>query len=421
MGRQVLAWARMFRATIYYRTSLGTKILIPVFVITLLVIGILSWFSFVSLRSTIATIYEQRARCTATVVSKSIQEKEYVLYYSEELDADIENILKSYESMVGVTIIGMGGRGLVTIASTDPTKVGELVPDDEQGRLLHLREVEVSRVRLGGTDYLRAHHPLIMDSELVGIVSLDMSLAEQRHHLRKLALQIGIGAVIGFVILGTLLYTVLRLTILNPTARLARAVKAVSRRNFEIQVSPGPPRRPGMKIRDQMVRLIEVFNLMIKVIASREGQLREMVVLDELTGVYNFPHFQNSLSVELAKSHRYKHPLSLLVLEVMEIDEVQESDREGILVTVANFLTGHLRNVDPIFRIAEYRFVALLPETPHLGAQAAAQRLMTQSADITSTSEIPFSLRIEASGWGEGEIPEVEDIISLVQAPLKGN
>lgn len=419
IGRRVLRWTKALWATIYYRSSLRMKILIPVFLVTLLVIGVLSWFAFVTLHSTITSIYEQRARSVAAVVSKSIQQKEYILYYSEELDADIETLLTRYESIVSITVMGMSGRGLLVVASTDPTTVGKLVSEDAQEKFSLLREIEVSRVQVGKKNYLRAYHPLLMGSDLAGVVSLDMSLEEQQRYLSTLSWQLGLGSLVGFLVLGTLLYTILHVIVTRPVFRLARAAQAVSQRDYDVEVSPGPTRKPGTRVRDEVAKFIQVFNLMIKVIQSREQALSEMVILDELTGAYNLSHFQQTADQELKKGRRYKHPTSMLLVEVRDIERLEKTDHEKVLITTANFMTRNLRSVDPIFRVSENRFVALLPETPPAGAQVAADRLKEQSADITLTSALPFSLLIVAIGWSEEVTPKIEDVLRQVQAPLE--
>jgi len=80
LGRPGLFWR--IRSWVRYGTSLRVKLIVPVLLIAFLVVGALTWVAFVSLYSSITSIYEQRARSVAAVISKSMQEKEYVLYYS---------------------------------------------------------------------------------------------------------------------------------------------------------------------------------------------------------------------------------------------------------------------------------------------------------------------------------------------------
>ena len=402
-------------SNIYYRSPLKIKILVPVFVITLSVIGILAWLSLTSLHTTIAGIYEQRARSVASVVSKSLQEKAYILYYSDQLEQDINTLMTRYDSIVGITVSGVTGRGLRVVASTDSSLIGKILSQEAQGTLLALRDVRVRQVRVGGEAYLRADYPLFMDADLVGVVSVDMSLAEQQRYVNHLSLELGLASVIGFLVLGFLIYGIVSLIVTRPILRLAAAAESVSQRNYGVQVSTGPVRQAGLKVRDEMARFIDVFNLMIKVIGSREQALRDVVMLDEETGTYTFSYFQRLLDQELKKGARYGHPTSVLIVDISPGEGASEEDKKRLLQATANLLIAKLRSVDPVFRVSEQRFVALLPETPLAGAQVASRRLSDQVANLNAEMGLDFTISVRADGWSGQEAPSLKDILSSIQ------
>jgi len=402
-------------SNIYYRSPLKIKILVPVFVITLSVIGILAWLSLTSLHTTIAGIYEQRARSVASVVSKSLQEKAYILYYSDQLEQDINTLMTRYDSIVGITISGVTGRGLRVVASTDSSLIGKILSQEAQGALLALRDVRVRQVRVGGEAYLRADYPLFMDADLVGVVSVDMSLAEQQRYVNHLSLELGLASVIGFLVLGFLIYGIVSLIVTRPILRLAAAAESVSQRNYGVQVSTGPVRQAGLKVRDEMARFIDVFNLMIKVIGSREQALRDVVMLDEETGTYTFSYFQRLLDQELKKGARYGHPTSVLIVDISPGEGTSEENKKRLLQATANLLIAKLRSVDPVFRVSEQRFVALLPETPLAGAQVASKRLSDQVANLNAEMGLDFTISVRADGWNGQEAPSLKDILSSIQ------
>jgi GGDEF domain-containing protein len=402
-------------SNIYYRSPLKIKILVPVFVITLSVIGILAWLSLTSLHTTIAGIYEQRARSVASVVSKSLQEKAYILYYSDQLEQDINTLMTRYDSIVGITVSGVTGRGLRVVASTDSSQIGKILSQEAQGTLLALRDVRVRQVRVGGEAYLRADYPLFMDADLVGVVSVDMSLAEQQRYVNHLSLELGLASVIGFLVLGFLIYGIVSLIVTRPILRLAAAAESVSQRNYGVQVSTGPVRQAGLKVRDEMARFIDVFNLMIKVIGSREQALRDVVMLDEETGTYTFSYFQRLLDQELKKGARYGHPTSVLIVDISPGEGASEEDKKRLLQATANLLIAKLRSVDPVFRVSEQRFVALLPETPLAGAQVASKRLSDQVANLNAEMGLDFTISVRADGWSGQEALSLKDILSSIQ------
>jgi len=402
------------RSRIRYGISLRTKLVVLVLVIAVLVVGALYVFASISLRSSIASIYEQRARSIAAVISKSIQEEEYILYYSDELEADIARLLERYESVVGITVIGVSARGFLAVASTDPTMVGVLATEEEQDRLDTLKRVEVSPVRLGGTSYLRAYHPIFSGPDLLGVVVVDMSLAEQAQFITRLSWRFGVGSIAGILLLGGFLYLALQSIVTKPVGRLAEAIGSVAERKYDVEVSVPLQRIPGTRLRDEVGQLISGFNLMTKVIHSHEQELMKLVVLDELTGAYTFDHLQAELDRELNKTRRYGHATSLLLVQLDGLKDRTEEEREQVLVRTAGFLVGNLRNVDVLFRVGDQRFASLLPETPADGASVAAERLRARSPDVTSQFDFSFDVSITHIGWAGDGAPTIDEVIAQV-------
>jgi HAMP domain-containing protein len=383
-----------------------------VLVIAFLVVGSLYGFSLVSLRGSIESIYEQRARSVAAVISKSIQEKDYILYYSDELNADIDRLLERYESVIGITVVGLSARGFLVVASTDPTQVGVLASPEDQERYNDLREVSVASARVGKVDFLRANHPIFSGPDLIGAVVVDMSLDEQSLFISRLSWQFGAASVVGFLLIGGLLYLALRGIVTKPVAGLAEAMGAVSRRKYDVEV-PHPFRRiPGTRLKDEVGRLIDGFNLMTRVIHSHEQELMKLVVLDELTGAYTREHLAAELERELSKTRRYKHPTSLLLVDLDDISSRSSQEQDSVLV-------GNLRTVDVLVRVTPFRFVSLLPETPPVGAVVAAERLHALLPDLTAQFGFSFRPQLATLGWSEEGAPAIDDVMNEVVGPLE--
>ncbi len=414
-------WRRTFRRArswLRYGSSLRVKLVVLVLTIALLVVGALYGFAYVSLRSSIASIYVQRARSVAAVISKSIQEKEYILYYSDELDADISRLVERHEAVVGITVIGVSARGFLTVASTDPTEVGSVASEEEQDRFRALRSTEVTRLRIADQTVLRAFHPLFSGPDVLGVVVVDMSLAEQAAYVTRLSWQFGGGAAVGFLVLGGLVVFVLQLLVTQPVGRLAKAIAAVSARRYDVEIAPSSRRVPGTPLRDEIRQLIDGFNLMTKMIRAHEQELLKLVVLDELTGAYTFDHFRTELDRELSKTRRYGHATSVLVVELGGIEGRSDEDRRQVLIAAKSFLVRNLRSVDLLFRVGETRFASLLPETPPEGAVVAADRLRGLAPDITARFDFSLEVAIAAVGWTEDEAPSVDDALGRIVGPF---
>jgi len=387
-------------------------------VVALLVVGALYWFAFVSLRTSTASTYKQRARSVTAVISNSIQEKDYILYYSDELDADIQRLLDRYEMVVGITVTGASARGSVVVASTDPTMVGALAPQEDQDRFSVLKEVEVTNVSFGGTVYLRTYDPIFSGPDLIGVVVVDMSLAEQAAFISRLSWQFGIAFIVGFFLLGELLYLALRMIVTKPLGRIAQVVGLVAQRKYNVEVSSPVQRIPGTRLRDEVGKLINGVNLMAKVIHSHEQKLMKLVMLDELTGAYTRDHFRAELDRELAKTRRYKQPTSLLLIDVNVSESHTQQEQEQVLIRTASFLIGNLRDVDVLFRVSDLRFAALLPATSPTGASVAAERLRVQVPDVSSLSNFPVVLSISHMGWEDENAPSSDALLAHILGPL---
>ncbi len=395
-----------------YGTRLHAKLIVLVLALACVVIGALYAFSYASMRSLIDSIYEQRARSVAALITKAIEDKNYVLYYSPALDADVGRLLEQHESVVGITVIGLTARGFLTLASTDPTTVGAVASDGDSARYRALREVEVSPARLAGTTRLRALEPLFSGADLVGIVVVDMSTTEQAQAILRLSWQFAAGALVGFLLLGGFLHVALRSIVTRPVGRLADAMSAVSRRRYDVEVRHPSPRLPGAEARDEIAQLVDGFNLMARVLHSHEQELLKLVVLDELTGTYTVDHLRAELERELAKTRRYKHPTSILVADVSGHEDRPTEDQNGVLIAAAAFLVRNLRNVDTVFRVGPARFAALLPETPPAGAVAAAQRVEARVPDLTIGFAFPVRLSLRSLGWAGDGAPGVDEVLA---------
>jgi diguanylate cyclase (GGDEF)-like protein len=118
---------------------------------------------------------------------------------------------------------------------------------------------------------------------------------------------------------------------------------------------------------------------------------RELSITDEITGVYNFRHFQRRLNMELERSKRYQRPVSLIILGVDSFSDFEKSlgreSGEGALRDIGSILKNSLRNVDTVARYGESEFAVILPETDEVGALVVAEKARKAVADYLFKGE----------------------------------
>lgn len=127
---------------------------------------------------------------------------------------------------------------------------------------------------------------------------------------------------------------------------------------------------------------------------ASEERYRVLSITDGMTGLFNARHFAHRLREEMDRCQRYLHPLSLMVLDVDNFKQFNDSyghvHGDQVLIQLADCITHCLRCTDQAFRYGGEEFVALLPETDLDDAEAAAERVraMFANAVICPTAEL---------------------------------
>ena len=132
-------------------------------------------------------------------------------------------------------------------------------------------------------------------------------------------------------------------------------------------------------------------------------------MFDPLTGLCNRRFAERHLELEIARSQRYGHPLTVLLIDLNKFKQI--NDRYGhpagdlVLKKFAEHLKKAIRGSDLAVRIGGDEFMVLLPECPLGQLQKVLSRLDPLTADWDGQKiAVTFSV-----GWKEyesGERPE---------------
>ncbi len=115
------------------------------------------------------------------------------------------------------------------------------------------------------------------------------------------------------------------------------------------------------------------------IIEKLQNEIKESLRKDYLTGLFNRSYFEEVLEREINKLKRYKIPLSLVLVDVENFKEVNQSygrtTGDRVLKELAKLLYENTRIVDMVFRMEEDNFIILLPNTKGEGANIVAEKI----------------------------------------------
>ncbi|GGX38910.1 sensor domain-containing diguanylate cyclase [Saccharospirillum salsuginis] len=140
-------------------------------------------------------------------------------------------------------------------------------------------------------------------------------------------------------------------------------------------------------------------------------QLNYMARTDPLTETANRRAFMEELSDEIQRSRRYRHPLTLLALDVDHFKSV--NDRFGhvmgdtVLRMLADTVRSQLRDTDFFARMGGEEFTVLLPETELKTGARLAERLR-QSIEAVRMASDDAEFQISTS-VGVAELADAEE------------
>ncbi len=121
-------------------------------------------------------------------------------------------------------------------------------------------------------------------------------------------------------------------------------------------------------------------------LAQLEKQMRSQIyqgsdifVLDEVTGVFNPHYLTNRLDKEISRARRYQETLSLLVLDIENLPDInREYGHEMgdvVLREIAGILQHHARESETVARLSGTGFGVIFPRTTQKEAEKPLLRL----------------------------------------------
>lgn len=142
---------------------------------------------------------------------------------------------------------------------------------------------------------------------------------------------------------------------------------------------------------------------------------KDIARIDHLTGIANRRHFFEAAQAELDRSRRYRHPFTIVYIDLDGFKSV--NDRFGhqtgdtLLRAVVSRMKNQLRKTDLVARLGGDEFVLLLPEIDEPAARMIAPKLQSNLLDEMRRHHWSVTFSVGALTYLGGEIG-VDDLIS---------
>ncbi len=151
------------------------------------------------------------------------------------------------------------------------------------------------------------------------------------------------------------------------------------------------------------------------------SQVRFQAITDGLTGLYNHIYLKKRLSDELRRAQRKDMPLSLLMLDLDKLKDINDTYGhplgDAAIRQVAWTLKNLLRSGDTAARYGGEEFAVILPETTLAEASRIAERLCRQINANPVAGLGPISVSIGAASYPV-QASTIEDLVSLADQAL---
>lgn len=167
---------------------------------------------------------------------------------------------------------------------------------------------------------------------------------------------------------------------------------------------------------------LSVFLAFGYVLGRQADRLLELSETDPLTGLRNARVFQERLLEEIARARRYRHPLSLLFVDVDGLKAV--NDRGGhvagdaALVRVATALRRTARSTDLAARWGGDEFALLAPDTTSAAALTLGERIRVLVSEASRDARDAMTVSVGLATTSGEEDTTAEQLRARADAAL---
>ena len=241
----------------------------------------------------------------------------------------------------------------------------------------------VRHIRFGDLDIVNISVP-IMENKL-GRLHIGMSLRGIYKEIATILFRVSSVITLFFLVSGIVLWFYLRRMIITPIMALEEQVHLIGMGKFETRISVKSEDEIGLlgkEFNKMGGKLEDLYSQMSERSSELENlntQLKQLAITDGLTGLCNHRHFYTRLTEEVKRAKRYRHPLSLIMADIDEFKQFNDTfghvAGDSVLRIIAELVSENARENDLVARYGGEEIAIILPETDMTTTQLVAERM----------------------------------------------
>lgn len=140
---------------------------------------------------------------------------------------------------------------------------------------------------------------------------------------------------------------------------------------------------------------------------SLKDELREALAVDEVTGMPNKVALFQSLEPQISRSRRYNNLLSIVIMQVNNVDQLDETQVDDLMLPISQMLNDQVRWADIVGKLNNSDFLLVLPETNEEACKKLSNNLAERLAALIIPEGLPKDFKLSANfgyvEWTKGD------------------
>ncbi len=163
---------------------------------------------------------------------------------------------------------------------------------------------------------------------------------------------------------------------------------------------------------------VSPLHLLTQECESLKDKLRDALAQDEVTGMPNKVALYKSLEPQISRSRRYNNLLSIIIIRVNQLTQLDETQSTNVLLHVSQILNDQVRWADIAGKLNDSDFLLVLPETTADACKNLIDNLAEHLKTLPVPEGLPDNFNVTAS-FGYSEWEKGDDSSLLMQKARK--